>query len=201
MSNVLDLEKLTESVNKVVTEDEEGHWAREDLVEVMADLLRQVIGFVKPALSAIGDRPVISYAVSHHADVNYAGGIYDETRHEHRCVPLSCGAFGPEEDCARANEGRFEGRDLAVRADGALVCLEYSGSWSRWRGSSWGWQAEVTEYAGAAAAVEDGWTDVEDYITRLADKLSRAVGKRKDRIEADRRRAEKLGAVVALISK
>jgi len=201
MSNVLNLEKLTESVNKVVAEEAESSLARNDLAEVSADLLGQVVGFAKPALSAIGDRPIISHNVSHHADVNYCGGATDETRYAHRCVPLSCAAFGPEEDCPRANEGRFEGRDLAARADGVLVCLEYSGSWSRWQGSSWGWQAEVTEYAGPSEAIADGWTDVEGYITHLADKLSRAVGKRKDRIEADRRRVEKLGAVVALLSR
>jgi hypothetical protein len=198
-------------VNTVASEAAEGDTALSERRTAEAELLARVIDLARPALRAIGTRPVIRYHIAHHADVNYNGGARTEERYEQRCVPLSASEFGPEEDCPRANEGTYGGKDLGLREDGVLVQFDYSGDWSRWQGSSWGYEAEITEYESAADALADGWhtskpdgfapRGVDLYLDRLAQTLESAVGKRKDRVKADRARAEKLAAVSSLLKK
>jgi hypothetical protein len=198
---MFDPQKFEEWAKTVASEATEGDTALSERRTAEAELLTRVIDLARPALKAIGTRPVIRYHIAHHADVNYNGGARTEERYTHRCVPLSASEFGPEEDCPRANEGTYGGKDLALREDGALVQIEYSGDWSRWQGSSWGYEAEITEYDSAADALADGWTDVDEYIEQLSKRLEAAVGKRKGRVEADRARAEKLAAIRSLLKK
>ncbi len=196
----VDLDHLAETAATVAAEAKEADTAREQLEAAQADLFERVIKTARPALRAIGTRPLIAYSIKHHADVNYYGGIEEEERPPWRAVCLSAESFDPTEDAPRANEGSFEGEDLAVREDGILVELRYSGSWSRWQGSSWGWTAEVIEYANPAEAIGAGWTDIDSYIERLTEALDTAIGSRKKAVAANRARAEQLGAIVSLLN-
>lgn len=198
---MFDPKTFEETVSKVATEDNEAGMARTAKTKAEGELLERVIEMAKPALKAVGTRPQIAYHISHHADVNYYGGVQTEERYAARCVPLSADKFGPEEDCPRANEGRYEGRVFAVRDDGVLVQLTYSGDWSRWQGSSFGYTADVQEYRNALDAIQDGWAKVDEYIERLSKALEGAVGKRKSRTETDRKRADKVTAVFNLLKK
>ena len=196
--------KFEETVRTVTTEATDGNQANKDRRAAEAALLDKVIEMARPALAAIGTRPVIGCNIRHHGDVNYCGGDNTEERYGSRCVLLSGDSWGPEEDFPRANAGNFEGVELAVRAPSKtsyakLIQFRYSGSWSRWQGSSWGWEAEITEYDSAAEAVADGWIDVEEYIERLGELLEKAVGKRKKRIAADKARAAKITAIKTIL--
>jgi len=195
-----DPKKFEETVSTVAAEDNEADTARTEKRRAEAALLTRIIEMARPALFAIGTRPVIRYEVAHHADVNYGGGVHSQKRAKERYIPLSSSNFEPDEDCPQANEGRYEGRTLAVRAnDDELVCFTFSGSWSRWQGSSWGYEAEITKYWTAVDAIADGWTDVQEYIDQLSELLQAAVGKRKKSTEADLKRAEKLTALTSLL--
>lgn len=208
--NAFDPQTFEETVSQVVAEHQEAKTARMEKQEAEAALLARIIEMAKPALMAIGTRPVIRYEVAHHEDVNYCGGDRTEERTKERYVPLSDTDFEPGVDHPRANEGRYQGRTLAVRAnDGQLVCFTFSGDWSRWQGSCWGYEAEITEYESAQEALADGWHERKSvyttgprlFIQNLTEQLTNAVGKRQKSTEADRKRAEKLGAVTQLIGR
>jgi hypothetical protein len=191
-----DLEGLVSAISGEV---EEANAARGEMLKASADILSIAIQKVKPILSAVGTRPVIAYRVQHHADVNYDGGRYDGDRYKYRCVCLSNGDFGPDKDFVRANSGRYEGKDLALRSDGQLIELSYSGTWSRWQGSSYGYTAEVTVYIDVISAIKDGWIDVPVYLENLTSCLLSAVGKKKKRADSDRQLAQKLSALRELL--
>jgi len=196
----VDLDRLATTAATVAAEAAQADEAQGALDIAQALLLGKVIGIARPALRAIGTRPVIAYAMRHHADVNYNGGVREKERYHMRAVCLTDSEPWPTEDTPRANEGSYSGEDLFVREDGTLIALRYTGSWSRWQGSSWGWSADVTEYESALEAIRDGWTHVDNYIARLAEALEKAVGSREKSTAASIARAEKIGAVVSLLA-
>jgi len=194
-----DLARIAERAASVAAEAAEANAAREQLEAAQAALLDRVIASVRPALRAIGTRPLVACHVAHHADVNHNGGVRTEERFPFRCVCISDGEPGPMEDTPRANEGAYHGEDLFVREDGALIGFTYSGSWSRWQGSSWGWTAEITQYPTPAEAIAAGWRNVDAYVKNLAAAVAKAEGSRKNAIAANRARAEQLTAIVSLL--
>jgi hypothetical protein len=198
--HTVDLEHLAETAATVAAEAAEADAAREQLEAAQAALLERVIASVRPALRAIGTRPLDAYHMAHHADVNHNGGVRTEERFPFRCVCISDGEPGPMEDAPRANEGAYHGEDLFVREDGALIGFTYSGSWSRWQGSSWGWTAEITQYPTPAEAIAAGWRNVDAYVKNLAAAVAKAEGSRANAIATNRARAEQLTAIVALLA-
>jgi hypothetical protein len=200
-SFVLDaIAETAEAIASVAAEAREADAAREQLEAAQAALLERVIASVRPALRALGTRPLVAQHVAHHADVNHNGGVRTEERYPSRCVCISEGEPGPMEDTPRANEGTYHGEDLFIREDGTLIGLTYSGSWSRWQGSSWGWTAEITEYVSPLEAIAAGWARVDAYVRNLAAAVVKAEGSRKNAIAANRARAEQLTAIVALLA-
>ena len=81
-----------------------------------------------------------------------------------------------------------------------LLSFSYTGEWSPLKGSPRGWEAEVTAYESAFDAITDGWSNVDRYIRQLTKHLKAAVGKRKGRTAADRKRADIVAAVCRLLS-
>lgn len=195
-----DLARIAERAEAVAAEAEEADAAREQLEAAQAALLERAIASVRPALRAIGTRPLVAWHVAHHADVNHNGGVRTEERYPSRCVCISEGEPGPMEDTPRANEGTYHGEDLFIREDGALIGFAYSGSWSRWQGSAWGWTAEITEYTTPAEAIAAGWTRVDAYVKNIVEAVTKAEGTRQNAIVANRARAEQLNAIVALLA-
>ena len=100
---MFDSEKFKDMVSTVAAEETESDQAHLDRLEAEAELFGAVLQKARPALRAIGTRPVIRYHVAHHADSSYNGGIHTRERYEFRCVPLSSNDFGPAEDCPKAN--------------------------------------------------------------------------------------------------
>lgn len=195
----MNLEQLKKNVETVVDENSQAEQAERERSSAEALLLEKVIELVRAGIRAVGDRPKISYEVRHHGDVNYGGGVSDSRRYNKRCLLLSATTWEPDEDCPRANSGSVSDRKLALREDGVLICLEYSGSFSRWQGSSFGWDAEITEYLSAEAALNDGWDDVDEYIERIDEVFARSMGGRNKWTKRMFDRAEKINAIAALI--
>ena len=196
-----DLDRLATVAATVAAEAEQADQARSELAAAQASLLSRVIDLARPALRAIGTRPKTSVSVAHHADVNYGGGVDTIERYPSRCLCLNSERPGPDEDNPRANGGAYEGADLFLREDGTLLELRYSGDWSRWQGSSWGWTAEVKEYTNPLEAIGDGWGDVDAYVATIAAALDKTVGSRETATAKNRQRAEQLGAIVSLLAK
>ncbi len=151
---------LAQVLPTVLAEDAEALAARERETAAAAVLLERFVAMVKPAVRALGSRPRISQRIF------WVDCCQEEkvTRAPWRGVLLSPGSAGPEEDHPRANAGEYEGVELWLREDGTLIELTYSGSWSRWQGASSSWEAEEREYSSAAAAVKDGWSEVDQII-------------------------------------
>lgn len=192
------IEKINGLVGDVVGEFETAEEVHREERRAKAVLLSRVVEMVRPAVRAVGTRPVVKYDIQHHADCNYYGGVTTEDRYDRRCLLLSGDEWGPDEDCPRANTGNFEGARLALREDGALIVLNYSGDWSRWQGSSWGWEAEVIIYDDCLEVVGE-WPDVEEYIDRIAKALEKARGTRESGTGKAKQRADRLRALATIL--
>jgi hypothetical protein len=192
------MERINSMVGDVVSEFDSADEAHREERRAKAVLLSRVVEMIRPTVRAIGTRPVVKYSVQHHADVNHNGGIEDEDRYDHRCLLLSDDGWGPDEDSPRANTGNFKGARLALREDGALVLFNYSGEWSRWQGSSWGWEAEVIIYDDCLEVVGE-WPEVEEYIDRIAKALEKARGSRESGTGKAKQRADRLRALATIL--
>lgn len=189
------IEAIRSAVPTVVREHEESEAAREEERIALAKLLDAVVVIAKPALRAVGTRPKTAWRIWY---VDSVRTDDETTLYPQRCVCLSVDA-GP---CCKKTEqfaGIYHGFDLFVREDGAIIQFEYDGAWSNWQGSSSGWEATVTEYPSAHDAVRDGWTDVPDYIDRLAGILQEALGSRLKATTRARENAERLTATATLL--
>lgn len=165
-----------------------------------ATLLEAVIKAALPALKAIGTRPERAYQVTGSGE---PGKERSKTTHyPHRCLALNCEQknMGPNRDAPRDNQGEWEGQDFMLREDGVLIEMTYGGTWSRWQGSSWEWEARVIkEYPDAATAIKDGWGDVDYYVERIAQALASAEGTRKEPTAKALAQAERMAAVAKLV--
>jgi hypothetical protein len=196
-----DLSRLADIAATVATEAAQADQARAELWTAQAELLGRVIDLARPALRAIGTRTKIAVSVAHHADVNFNGGVDTIEWLSSRALCLSNEKPGPREDTPRANTGTYHGRDLFLVENGTLIGLHYSGTWSRWEGSSWGWSAELVYYEELLDIFLDKWSDVEEYVSTIAAALEKAAGSRQGATKAARERTAQLQAVVALLGK
>jgi len=194
-------QRLKALAEQVASEYGEAEQATRQAEESAAAYLEQVIQIVKFALKAIGTRPAISRQVRNYADIN--GSDDDEALYDYRCVCLSSTSAGPYENNPRQNQGSYRGVDLLLREDGKMIQMTYEGGWSRWQGSSWGWEAVIVEYVTPMEAFADGWgwQDVDEWIARLANDLEASVGERKDTAKRNLERAERLQACTTLLKK
>lgn len=187
--------QLKSDVTVVVTEFDAAERAAEAELAAKSELLSNVIQLVKPALRAIGTKPQLSR--------RWVGRRDDVTRYTKRCVALSCDQpmVGPERDSDNYSDtrGGFEGQDLLLREDGAIVELTYTGSWSNWQGETSSWTATVKEYASVEEAMADGWDNVELYVSCIVDAVAAAKGSREKSTKKAIERAEKLAALAALL--
>jgi hypothetical protein len=191
------LTKLQQDAETIATEIDAATEALTERQQAEAALLDRVIALIRPAIRAIGTRPMVAYKTTGHADVNRHRS--SEERYDYRVLNITPYRWGPALDNPRDNQGVYEGRDLGLREDGVLVKFVYFGDWSRWQGSSWGWETEITEYTSASAAMADGWIDVEVYIAEIADEIKKAVGSREKTTKSNQKRAQWLSAVCDLI--
>jgi len=142
------------ALTAVVTEQDAAHCAAiEAEQQATAAELQRVLDTVRPALRAVCSRVQVGYAAHHQGDVNYDQGASRQYLAE-RGLYLDTDDPGPGQENPRANGGRYLGTDLFLLGDGRLAWLTYSGSWSRWQGSSSSWDADVEYVPAEMAAVE-----------------------------------------------
>lgn len=189
MERIAEIQSLTTAA--IVAQDAvAAAAANERSAEV--DVLNRILEIVRPAVNRIGRRPRVSR--------RYGGGRnglspHDtSTRSSVKLVCLSGDTWGPEEDHPRDNDGDFEGTDFGLAADGSIVRLTYSGTWSRWQGSVSEWSA-AAECITTDTLLDDHDHDLSSIVEALIVQLERAAQAR----PIDGTRASKLRAVLALL--
>lgn len=191
------LEQLPVKINTVLEQDAAATAAKQNELEAQTALVTRILEMLRPAVRALGTRPLI-------AD-SYRSGADDVTRGEKRagwrgiCLtgkPRPSRRRGGGED----TNGSYEGEDIFLREDGQLIALVYSGHWDNWQGHHNEWQATEGE-----RTVEEfcrDWANAEpeqllEDIVKLMDK----AGDRARATEAANRRADKFRALLALAGK
>lgn len=189
------IKTFSDKASRVAEQHEAMQQAYASESEAKAELLRAVIEAVKPGLPALGSRVPQSYTINGHADCNkqrektsYFDDIY--------CGIVVAGE-GLQRDNPRDNRGSYEGSHLILSHDGVLYELSYFGDWSKWQGSSWGWEAEL-------AAIDEGEAvdsfNLEEIVSSLSEALDAQLsGNAKKRTKAATERADKLRALAQLL--
>ncbi len=157
-----------------------------------AEVLTLAIQAAKPGLRAICGK--IKAGRANWSTQN--GTVFHEsdTWHDEHGVKLH--GAGAAEDHPRDNEGRYEGVDRYLLADGRFARVVFSGSWSRWQGSHSEWTSTLTILTPREAM--DYW-DLVETIEAIEKRLTKAAaGKAPEKTKAALARAERLRAIVSL---
>lgn len=192
----IDTNKIQQLAQQVAVQHAEYKEAIASERAAEVQVLEQVIALVKPALRALCGRIVATYDVSHHADVNYGGGVCKTTSREERgfCIAGDARAY---EDTPQANSGGYEGQGLWLLADGTLAEIAWSGNWSRWQGSSWGYASVLHPVTFSARE----WK-LNECLESIESALAKQLAGNKPAVtEAALARATKLRAAVVLLSR
>lgn len=190
------IEKIVSSVPEIVQNFESSEVAQHAQRAAEIALLTRILEIVRPAVRALGTRPTVRYQLTNHGDVNYGGGIVriDEP-HRERVLPLNCNRIAPSEDAPRANSGSYEGVDYGLEADGTIVKFVWSGSWSRWQGSTDEFEAEIF-YTDVPKLLEN------ESLNSIIEHIEHAVSKAGNRENATKKaieRADKIAAILELV--
>jgi hypothetical protein len=191
-----DLSKLAATISTVVTTHSEAEAAHADKLSAQAALVARILEIARPAARALGTRPKIAdtYIVD--------GGMITDQHAIWRGVILTCDPrqIGPSRKTIKRDDtqGVYEGVDVFLRDDGALVELSYEGSWSLWQGTRCEWRA--TEHEITVEEFCRDWTaaDPAKLVAQLL-ALAEAAGDRTKAIAKARARMDKFRAVLALL--
>ena len=197
------LRTLSEAVPAIVSEAAESDVARARELAASADLLARVVDLVRPAIDALGTRPLLFH------EVRWDGGSrVDDRPVSARWRGVRLAGAGPQSRTTQRSPdgGVYEGRDLLLvrlqdESEGqppgaALVALRYAGAWDDRLER---WEATLLRYPSFRAALEDGWGDVAGMIEALAYQARRSVGGREKASRKAVNRAERLEAIVRLL--
>jgi len=157
-----------------------------------AKVLDAVVAAVRPALRAVASRIptsgkhywVTSTETDEDASYSDAHGL------------LVAGHSKPERDHPRANAGAFEGAALYLLPDGTWLELTFDGRWTKWQGATTEWTS--TPATLTTAEVVDQYS-FESIVPRIQEAVTKAAGSREKATRAALERAEKLGAIAALL--
>lgn len=188
------LEELGARAEQVAADYAKRQTAHEEQLAAEAALLTAVIERVRPALRALGERPIVHRRST-------ADRVDDvEERHALRMVCLTDDRFRPERLGAPQNSrGKYGKCDLGLAEDGSLYELTYSGHWSAWQGEADEWTAEVALVSPKQVAADYKVESLAAQISELLDK--QLAGKSAQTTQAALDRAEKMRAIAALAKK
>ena len=194
MTETETINKLREDALAIASEHDELTRTTTQRQAAEARVLAGVVEAVRPALRAMASRIATSERTS-----GLATDRQRECKTHHDTPGLRVDGDGLEEDCPRDFTGSHEGSALYLLADGTFAVLTYSGSWSRWQGSTSWWEAEVVPVT-VDEVPANGWS-TDEIVARIAKALASHQGTRKAASARNVARAEKLGAVAAPLSK
>jgi hypothetical protein len=191
------LAKVAARVPAIIADAAAAEAAMNEVVAAEAALLDRLVELVRPALRALGTRPLIANAFSGGKD--NCNPWDEETRAEWRGVCAFDCKPGPTRD-KRGDDstGIYASSDLFLAADGTWRHLAYSGTWSIWAGAVSGWTATETVMTSAEVARGYGSKDVDAIIATICHAVTNAGSREKVTAKA-KARAEKLNAIVALL--
>jgi hypothetical protein len=183
---------IVDRIPALIADAEASDATRAHLLEAEATLLDKLADIIRPAIRALGTRPLVERKWS--GGQNGCNPWETEQRAKWRGIKVA-GAL-EESSRGRDTDGYYEGSTIWLTATGWRR-LTYSGTWSRWQGATSEWETtdesltsrEVAKYA-------DG--GVEQVVTALAAVVA-AAGSRANAIAAAKARAAKLAALVALL--
>ncbi len=186
--------QITKRIPQIVVDADTAEAAHAAEVVAHVTLLDRVVALVRPALRALSTRPLVSSRWS-----NGQNGLHPWEKHTRaawRGIYLGEYQSGPvEKTCGDENTGTYAGQDLFLAEDGTWRRLRYSGSWSRWQGSTSGW--ESTEQTLSTRDVV-GKYDAEKIISAIGAVVAEA-GSREAATHAAKERAAKISALVTLL--
>jgi hypothetical protein len=186
----MNIEQIAALASVVATEHTDSTKAHAAVTEAEALLLERVVDAARPALRAVSTKRRTSgrtwWPTNSETASEYTTGS----------AGLRVCGDGPEYDCPRANQGKYEGYDLFLLPDGSWIEASYTGSWSRWQGAGDSWEATERTLTTAEVAAE---YDVDVVITAIADALEKAHGSREKRTARALERVAKLQAIAKLL--
>jgi hypothetical protein len=188
--NTSTVENIATLASTVAAEHAASVEAHAAVTEAEAVLLERVVEAARPALRAISTRLRTSERVWWPTSVETA------TECANGPIALRVVGNGAGYDHPRANAGKYEGTDLLLLPDGSWVERTYSGSWSRWQGSSSAWESEDTLLAVAEVARD---YDAYAVIAAIGEALTKAKGTREKPSARALERAAKVRAVAELV--
>ncbi len=182
-------------VPQIVADHAVADAAHEDLIAAEAALLDRLAALVRPAIPAVGDRPVTLAASSDGKDG--CNPWSNTARAPWRGISAASDAKpGPTRDKrGDDNTGTYGSCDLFLRADGTWCELTYEGTWSNWQGALSSWLATEKVLTSAEVARE---YDVDEIVGRLCQVMT-AAGSRAKATAKAKDRADQLRAVVVLL--
>jgi hypothetical protein len=192
----MDIQNIVETAQTVATQSEDLRSAIDIERTAEAEVLTAAIEAARPALRAICSKLVARDLTTGNGDVNRHREQVEY--HQERGVHLA-GDSKAEEDQPRDNSGAYEGYGLYLLVDGRLANRTWSGSWSRWQGSTTEC-VSVLEPVTAREAMDE-W-ELSECLENLGKALQKqADGNASERAQAARERAEKLRAMLTLARK
>jgi hypothetical protein len=188
--------KAAARVPQIVADHDAAVAAHQEVITAEAVLLDRLIAIVKPALQALGTRPLRSYATSD--GKNGCNPWSEEERFAWRGICATDTRPGPSRDKrGDDNTGTYGSGDLFLCADGTWWELTYEGTWSNWQGATSSWEATAKSMTTAAVARK---YDFEAIIGRLCQVVTE-VGSREKATAKAKDRAERLQALVVLLGR
>jgi len=169
-------------------------------------LLGRAVELARPGLRAVSSRPLVC---EDWEDRDDGFQLDDEEPRTERAdwagLYLGDGRPGPERvDRWRQGQeqtrGTWGGTDLFLLPDGTFKSLSYSGTWSRWQGSSSPWMADEADEEIEAVVAAKWAPSGGQSVKRLAEALQKELdGGRQKATKAALDRAERLRALAALL--
>lgn len=186
------LEQDAAKLGELAAEQEEATAAAS---RAEAELIKQIVELVKPALRALSSRVKVRERTWWPDSVSTAT---EEDFASWRGFRVS--GDGPERDHPGANQGEIEGVDTFIKADGSLCRLRYSGDWTRWQGRAEEWTASEATITPLDLAREVG---AEDIVKVLSEAVQRQLssGGREKATARSRERAAVLGALSTMLER
>ena len=185
---------ITALVPQIVADYDASTAAHEELLVAEAELLERVFAIARPAIRAIGDRPLVSSTSSGGRDgCNFRA---EAVRADWRGICVSDDKTRPSRDTRGDDtQGTYGGTDLFLRADGTWCALTYAGTWARWQGAVSAW----TTSAKSMTSIEVAHKYDADRIIGQISLAVTAAGSREKATARAKQLAEKLAAVVHLL--
>lgn len=183
--------KLSPTVAKIADEHSD---AIEKERDAEAQVLAAAIETARPALWAI------TYKIKSSERTFWPDSVRTETEYEtYQHDGLRLAGSGPTRDYPTANAGTYKGRALYLLEDGTLVKVVYGGDWSKWQGSSSGWDTQFTPITCREAM--DKWK-LEECIQSISEALDKQLKSKRDEATTEAKaRTAKLLALTELLKK